>query len=346
MGDVSLWEQVCQQFDRAAACTGHPAGILAQIRACNHVYRMAFPIKRDDGSVAGDQRVARRAQPPQAADQGRHPLQPDGQRGRGHGPGRAHDLQVRGRRRPVRRGQGRRPDRGPRVLDGRARAHHPALHLRAGPQEVHRTRGRRAGARLRHRPARDGVDRRHLPGPDRGRARLAGLRHRQAGRPGRHPRPQRGDRARRLLRHPRGRRRRRGHEAARPDRRARRQAGRGPGPGQRRLPRRQVPRRGRRASWSALAEYDGAITNPDGLDLEDVVRYRTEHGTLLGYPRGQGPAQPRGRARARLRHPDPGRARGRDHGRQRRTGSRPRSSARPPTGRSPPRPTRSCPSAA
>jgi glutamate dehydrogenase (NAD(P)+) len=51
MADVSLWQQVCQQFDRAAACTSHPAGILAQIRACNHVYRIAFPIKRDDGSI-------------------------------------------------------------------------------------------------------------------------------------------------------------------------------------------------------------------------------------------------------------------------------------------------------
>ena len=32
------------------------------------------------------------------------------------------------------------------------------------PQGLHRPRARRAGARLRHRPARDGLDRRHLPG--------------------------------------------------------------------------------------------------------------------------------------------------------------------------------------
>jgi len=51
MAELSLWQQVCQQFDRAASVTSHPAGILAQIRACNHVYRIAFPIKRDDGSV-------------------------------------------------------------------------------------------------------------------------------------------------------------------------------------------------------------------------------------------------------------------------------------------------------
>jgi len=48
---ISLWEQVGRQFDRAAARTGHDPGILAQIRVCNHVHRIAFPIKRDNGTV-------------------------------------------------------------------------------------------------------------------------------------------------------------------------------------------------------------------------------------------------------------------------------------------------------
>jgi glutamate dehydrogenase (NAD(P)+) len=47
----SLWEQVCKSFDRAAALTNHPPGILDQIRACDHVYRFAFPIRKDDGTV-------------------------------------------------------------------------------------------------------------------------------------------------------------------------------------------------------------------------------------------------------------------------------------------------------
>ncbi|MCA9676934.1 MAG: Glu/Leu/Phe/Val dehydrogenase [Kofleriaceae bacterium] len=51
MEEISLWQQVCRQFDRAAAHTKHAPGILAQIRACNHVYRIAFPLRRDDGSV-------------------------------------------------------------------------------------------------------------------------------------------------------------------------------------------------------------------------------------------------------------------------------------------------------
>jgi glutamate dehydrogenase (NAD(P)+) len=48
---ISLWQQVCRRFDDAAARTRHDPGILAQIRVCNHVHRIAFPIKRDDGTV-------------------------------------------------------------------------------------------------------------------------------------------------------------------------------------------------------------------------------------------------------------------------------------------------------
>jgi glutamate dehydrogenase (NAD(P)+) len=38
-------------FDRAAGHTGLDAPLLAQVRACNAVYRMSFPVRRDDGSV-------------------------------------------------------------------------------------------------------------------------------------------------------------------------------------------------------------------------------------------------------------------------------------------------------
>lgn len=33
-----------------------------------------------------------------------------------------------------------------------------------------------------------------------------------------------------------------------------------------------------------IAEYEGAIWNPDGLDVEAVVAYRKEHGTVEGFP--------------------------------------------------------------
>ena len=47
----SFFETVEAFFDRAAAFTRHPPGLLAQIRACNGVYRCAFPLKRDDGRL-------------------------------------------------------------------------------------------------------------------------------------------------------------------------------------------------------------------------------------------------------------------------------------------------------
>jgi glutamate dehydrogenase (NAD(P)+) len=51
MSETSLWEQVCKSFDRAAAATDHAPGILAQIRACHSVYRFSFPLRRDDGRI-------------------------------------------------------------------------------------------------------------------------------------------------------------------------------------------------------------------------------------------------------------------------------------------------------
>ena len=47
----SFVEQVNRQFDKAAAFTKHDPTLLSQIRACNHVYRTSFPLKRDDGSI-------------------------------------------------------------------------------------------------------------------------------------------------------------------------------------------------------------------------------------------------------------------------------------------------------
>jgi glutamate dehydrogenase (NAD(P)+) len=48
---TSFWDQVCQSFDKAAAYTTHKKGLLDQIKGCNAVYRLMFPVKRDDGSV-------------------------------------------------------------------------------------------------------------------------------------------------------------------------------------------------------------------------------------------------------------------------------------------------------
>jgi glutamate dehydrogenase (NAD(P)+) len=47
----SFYLGVKRSFDKAAALTDHDPALLAQIRVCNAVYHFTFPIKRDDGSV-------------------------------------------------------------------------------------------------------------------------------------------------------------------------------------------------------------------------------------------------------------------------------------------------------
>jgi glutamate dehydrogenase (NAD(P)+) len=47
----SFFESVEKSFDKAAIFTKWDNGILEQIKACNSVYRMNFPIKRDDGTI-------------------------------------------------------------------------------------------------------------------------------------------------------------------------------------------------------------------------------------------------------------------------------------------------------
>jgi len=47
----SFFGAVEKSFDKAAKFTKWDPGILEQIKACNAVYRMRFPIKKDDGSI-------------------------------------------------------------------------------------------------------------------------------------------------------------------------------------------------------------------------------------------------------------------------------------------------------
>jgi glutamate dehydrogenase (NAD(P)+) len=49
--NLSFFDQVNANFDKAAAYTEHPRGLLEQIKVCNSVYHMAFPIEKDDGSI-------------------------------------------------------------------------------------------------------------------------------------------------------------------------------------------------------------------------------------------------------------------------------------------------------
>lgn len=47
----SFFQSVEKSFDKAAKFTNWDLGILEQIKACNSVYQMRFPVKRDDGSI-------------------------------------------------------------------------------------------------------------------------------------------------------------------------------------------------------------------------------------------------------------------------------------------------------
>ena len=48
---ASFLEQVNRAFDRAARHTGHDPTLLANIKACKNLFYTSFPIKRDDGSI-------------------------------------------------------------------------------------------------------------------------------------------------------------------------------------------------------------------------------------------------------------------------------------------------------
>ncbi len=50
-GEVGFLDQVHRMFEKASAHTTHSKGLLAQIRICNSVLSMEFPLKRDDGSI-------------------------------------------------------------------------------------------------------------------------------------------------------------------------------------------------------------------------------------------------------------------------------------------------------
>lgn len=52
MSRSSFFRSVSHYFDRAAAHCQYSKGILQQVKSCNAVYRLRFPVRRDDGSIA------------------------------------------------------------------------------------------------------------------------------------------------------------------------------------------------------------------------------------------------------------------------------------------------------
>ncbi len=48
---LSFFETVMAFFDKAGPIAGHPRGLLDQIKYCNSIYEFKFPVKHDDGSI-------------------------------------------------------------------------------------------------------------------------------------------------------------------------------------------------------------------------------------------------------------------------------------------------------
>ena len=48
---ASMFDFVNQYFDRAAEGSSHPPGLLNVIKACNSVYRISFPFRKEDGTL-------------------------------------------------------------------------------------------------------------------------------------------------------------------------------------------------------------------------------------------------------------------------------------------------------
>lgn len=51
MSTIKFFDQVNRNFDKAAAFLKYPSGLLDQIKICNSVYHITFPLKKDDGSI-------------------------------------------------------------------------------------------------------------------------------------------------------------------------------------------------------------------------------------------------------------------------------------------------------
>ena len=59
-----FFDDVSRYFERAARYTEFSPGLLEQVRACNGVYRIRFPVERDDGEIEVRGSLSRGAQPP------------------------------------------------------------------------------------------------------------------------------------------------------------------------------------------------------------------------------------------------------------------------------------------
>ena len=316
-GQANFFDQVTQYFNEAAKFTEYPAGLLDQIRVCNSVYRFDFPLRRADGEieVIHAWRV----------EHSHHKL-------------------------PVKGGIRYSPD----VYEEEVMALAALMTYKCAivdvpfggakggiqiePKDYSLEELERITRRYAHELTKKdflgpGID---VPAPDygTGEREMAWMADTYAAlNPGQldalgcvtgKPVTQGGVRGRKeatgrglYLRAARSLQRAGRDEAARAVHRPRRQAHHRAGPGQRRLPRREVLPRGRRHHWSRSPSAKARSCNPKGLNEDEVFQHRKATGSILDFPGATNIDEHRGGARARMRRADSGRARKRLHGRER-----------------------------
>ena len=298
---INAWQVAQQQFDLAAEMLNLDPGLRDVLREPRRELTVHFPVHMDDGSVQVFTGYRVQHNLGRGPGQGRHPLPPGRHARRGQGPRDVDDLEVRGRRHPLRRRQGRRHRRPQEAVPARARAPDPPLlHRDLGPRSAPSATSRRRTSTPTPQIMAWIMDTYSMhvgytvPGVVTGKpislggsegrneatARGCVFTHRGRGRAPRHGPHQDDDR--------------------RPGLRQRR-LHRGPAPGRRGLDGRRRHRHGRRRSTTRTASTSTAS-----------CAWKKEHGTVVGLP-GQHDDHQRGAARAALRHPGPGGAREPDH---------------------------------
>ena len=126
---VPFFQQVNLNFDTAAQFTDFPRGLLEQIKMCNTVCHMTFPVKRADGAIEVIHAWR--------AEHSHHKLPTKGgirystlvNEDEVTALAALMNIQMRHRRCAVRRGEGWRPGRHQEVFHRRIGTHHSTLHV-------------------------------------------------------------------------------------------------------------------------------------------------------------------------------------------------------------------------